>query len=165
MLLFVLYSLFVVYLIIVLIVSYLMTLRKKAVFNIVPVYCTIGFLVVIFVIKCFTSELFESPVKIEASVVELDSVKADPLYLGYRLKLRENGRYLITALMVEAACSYKGKYLVNHDTLYLEKSFILDADSTLSNKYFVDKTIGFIKPVNSGTNKIDYSKCWFQINQ
>jgi len=84
-------------------------------------------------------------------------------YMAFSLILRENKQYSIIGFLPEASCTYGGKYLMNHDTIVLYESLMLSSEPSLANKYVIDSARKFLKPLNPGTNQIEYNKWWFEI--
>jgi len=158
--------LFGVNLAIVILSGYIKWRRGKIRFNPVPIYVSLILLSIVLTLKIVDSEFLKGHVMIEAMATWPDSCKiieTDPKYLGYRLILRENNHYQITGLLPELACTYKGKFALNHDTIELENSFLLCSDTNLAKKYILDRKVQFLKPLNPKNNRTVYNKWWFKI--
>jgi hypothetical protein len=157
---------FFVNLIIVLISGYLKRLNRRTKFNFIPVYVSAVLVATVLLVKLFSSETFKSPVMISALSFDGDSIKVRETsmnYMAFSLILRENKQYSIIGFLPEASCTYGGKYLMNHDTIVLYESLMLSSEPSLANKYVIDSARKFLKPLNPGTNQIEYNKWWFEI--
>jgi hypothetical protein len=157
---------FIINLLFIILTGYFRWHQRKTRFDNTPVFVALILFAIVASIKVFTSESFKDRMIINAFAREPDSARVVEITkksLGYRLILRDNNNYHIISLLPEMSCTYAGKFSTNHDTVDLQESFILYSDTNLARRYFIDRNTKFLKPLDPMTNRIAYSKWWFEI--